>query len=132
MIDANQEVLSASPHRSRRRHAALSSARPAKTTLATPKKALNVERVFSDPKVDPFDQIEWEQRTAEITDDAGKVVFKKENVVAAGDQSGGVEIFLWRARHARARDVGPAIDPSDLPHHRRLGDQRRLFYQGRR
>jgi ribonucleoside-diphosphate reductase alpha chain len=36
--------------------------------------------VFSDAKVNPFDQVEWEQRTAEITDDAGKVIFKQENV----------------------------------------------------
>ncbi len=28
----------------------------------------------------PFDQVEWERRTAEITDDAGKVIFKQENV----------------------------------------------------
>ena len=35
---------------------------------------------FSDPKIKPFDQIEWERRTAEITDDAGKVIFKQENV----------------------------------------------------
>jgi ribonucleoside-diphosphate reductase alpha chain len=32
------------------------------------------------PKVKPFDQIEWDRRTAEITDDAGKVIFKQENV----------------------------------------------------
>jgi ribonucleoside-diphosphate reductase alpha chain len=44
------------------------------------KKRLNVERVFSDPKVNPFDQLEWERRTAEITDDAGKIIFKQENV----------------------------------------------------
>ncbi|MDW8381211.1 MAG: vitamin B12-dependent ribonucleotide reductase [Verrucomicrobiota bacterium] len=37
-------------------------------------------RVFSDPLVKPFDQIEWEHRTAEITDDSGKVIFKQENV----------------------------------------------------
>src|SRR5215204_2971581 len=80
MIDTNQEVLSASPHRNRRRHTPLSSARVAKTTLPSAKKTLAVERVFSDSKVDPFDQVEWEQRTAEITDDAGKVVFKQENV----------------------------------------------------
>ncbi len=80
MIDTNQEVLSVSPHRNRRRHTPLSSARAAKTTLPSPKKTLAVERVFSDPKVNPFDQVEWEQRTAEITDDAGKVVFKQENV----------------------------------------------------
>jgi len=31
------------------------------------------ERVFSDAAVAPFDQIEWERRTAEINDDSGKV-----------------------------------------------------------
>ena len=44
------------------------------------KKTLNIARTFSDEKTDPFDQVEWEQRTAEITDDAGKVIFKQENV----------------------------------------------------
>jgi ribonucleoside-diphosphate reductase alpha chain len=38
------------------------------------------ERVFSDAAVAPFDQVEWEYRTAEITDDSGKVIFKQENV----------------------------------------------------
>jgi ribonucleoside-diphosphate reductase alpha chain len=36
--------------------------------------------VFSDPNVKPFDQIEWERRTAEITDDSGKAIFKQDNV----------------------------------------------------
>jgi len=44
------------------------------------KKSLQIERVFSDASVSPFEQIEWEKRTAEITDDAGKVIFKQENV----------------------------------------------------
>jgi ribonucleoside-diphosphate reductase alpha chain len=35
---------------------------------------------FSKPGTHPFDQIEWEKRTAEITDDSGKVIFKQENV----------------------------------------------------
>ena len=30
--------------------------------------------------MNPFDQIEWDRRTAEITDDGGKVIFKQENV----------------------------------------------------
>src|SRR5216110_2749875 len=38
------------------------------------------ERVFSDAAVAPFDQIESERRTAEITDDSGKVIFKQENI----------------------------------------------------
>jgi ribonucleoside-diphosphate reductase alpha chain len=41
---------------------------------------LKFERVFSDAAVSPFDQVEWEQRTAEITDDSGKVIFKQEEV----------------------------------------------------
>lgn len=42
--------------------------------------AVRVQRVFSDPNVSPFDQVEWEKRTAEITDDNGKVIFRQENV----------------------------------------------------
>jgi ribonucleoside-diphosphate reductase alpha chain len=30
--------------------------------------------------VDPFDQVEWERRKAEISDDAGKIIFRQENV----------------------------------------------------
>ncbi|MEP6698496.1 MAG: vitamin B12-dependent ribonucleotide reductase [Verrucomicrobiota bacterium] len=43
-------------------------------------KGLRFERVFSDVKVRPFDQMEWERRTAEITDDGGKVIFRQENI----------------------------------------------------
>jgi ribonucleoside-diphosphate reductase alpha chain len=41
---------------------------------------LRFKRVFSDAIIAPFDQIEWEQRTAEITDDSGKVIFKQEDI----------------------------------------------------
>jgi len=43
-------------------------------------KGLKFNRVFSKKSVSPFDEIEWESRTAEITDDSGKVIFKQENV----------------------------------------------------
>ncbi|MEA3186473.1 MAG: ribonucleoside-diphosphate reductase alpha chain, partial [Chthoniobacter sp.] len=43
-------------------------------------KGLKINRVFSDEVIPPFDQIEWEKRTAEITDDSGKTIFKQENV----------------------------------------------------
>src|SRR5438128_2872012 len=45
-----------------------------------PKSGLHFERVLSDAAVRPFDQIEWEHRTAEITDDSGQIIFKQENV----------------------------------------------------
>ncbi len=41
---------------------------------------LRFGRVFSDAAVKPFDQVEWEHRTAEITDDSGHIIFKQENV----------------------------------------------------
>ena len=52
------------------------STRPSKTKSS----GLRFERVFSDATTQPFDQVEWERRTAEITDDSGKVIFKQENV----------------------------------------------------
>src|SRR5213595_1747298 len=41
---------------------------------------LQFERVFSDVTLSPFDQIQWEQRTAEITDDSGNVIFKQDDI----------------------------------------------------
>src|SRR5262245_33154048 len=43
-------------------------------------KGLRFERTFSNPAIAPFDELEWEDRTAEITDDSGKAIFKQENV----------------------------------------------------
>src|SRR6266404_189522 len=80
MIDANQEVLSVSVSRSRRRHRGVPHVRPVKNVAPPAKKPLTLERVFSTANANAFDQVEWEQRTAEITDDAGKVIFKQENV----------------------------------------------------
>ena len=83
MIDAREEVLSSAPSQHRRRPAAaagsMSPARGAKAAALATKPA-RIDRVFSDAKIKPFDQLEWERRVAEITDDAGKVIFKQENV----------------------------------------------------
>ena len=75
MIDARNEPMPAAISPRRRRPASVTANRD-----AVSRKMLRVERIFSDAKVKPFDQIEWEQRTAEITDDGGKVIFKQENV----------------------------------------------------
>ena len=77
MIDAREEVVSSAQSKSSRRPAP---AAPVRATKPGPKKGMRIERVFSDARVKPFDQIEWDRRTAEITDDAGKVIFKQENV----------------------------------------------------
>jgi len=49
-------------------------------TLKKQNGGVRFERVFSDAGISPFDQIEWERRTAEITDDSGKVIFKQDNI----------------------------------------------------
>ena len=52
--------------------------RPTKTKFED--RGLTFEHAFSKPGVHPYDEIEWEKRTAEITDDSGKAIFKQENV----------------------------------------------------
>jgi ribonucleoside-diphosphate reductase alpha chain len=57
--------------------------KPVRTTSRAAKKkskGLRFDRVFSDANCAPFDQVDWERRTAEITDDSGKVIFKQENI----------------------------------------------------
>ena len=43
-------------------------------------RGLTFQPAFAKPGVHPYDEIEWEKRTAEITDDSGKAIFKQENV----------------------------------------------------
>jgi ribonucleoside-diphosphate reductase alpha chain len=80
MIDAREEILVPASHKASRRPATVAAGRNLKSHAGATKKSVRVERVFSHPKVKPFDQIEWDRRTAEITDDAGKVIFRQENV----------------------------------------------------
>ncbi len=59
---------------------------PARTSTPTPAtpgrttSGLAFEPHFATPGVSPFDEIEWDLRTAEITDDSGKALFRQENV----------------------------------------------------
>ncbi|MGA2662844.1 MAG: vitamin B12-dependent ribonucleotide reductase, partial [Verrucomicrobiota bacterium] len=80
MIDTNEDIAATAPRQGRRRVAALGARRAQRGGTPGAKKELTIERVFSDPQVKPFDQVEWERRTAEITDEAGKVIFKQDNV----------------------------------------------------
>src|SRR6266480_661404 len=80
MIDTSDEVVSSARVETRRRVTSVSATRPPARNVSRARKTLRMERIFSDPKVKPFDQIEWDRRTAEITDDGGKVIFKQENV----------------------------------------------------
>jgi ribonucleoside-diphosphate reductase alpha chain len=84
MIDTNESVSSPVATMRRRTARTTDSGRApksgAKNSRTPAQRTLPVKRVFSDSAVHPFDQIEWESRTAEITDDGGKVIFKQENV----------------------------------------------------
>ncbi len=80
MIDAREEVVSAPPQPKRRRSVSVSARRSSGRAPASERDVLRLQRVFSDPKAKPCDQIEWERRTAEITDDTGKTIFRQENV----------------------------------------------------
>jgi ribonucleoside-diphosphate reductase alpha chain len=82
MIDAREDVSAPAPKAAGRRQQKITTTRSVKPAKSDSRKSpkLTVERVFSDAKVNPFDQVEWDKRTAEITDDAGKVIFKQENV----------------------------------------------------
>ena len=87
MIDTRDQLVSPQQHSSRRK-SQHGTSRPqsqrnvnrSQATKSGSGKSLEIKRIFSDAKIKPFDQIEWEKRTAEITDDAGKVIFKQENV----------------------------------------------------
>jgi ribonucleoside-diphosphate reductase alpha chain len=44
------------------------------------KKGLNVEPYFSKPGVHPFEQLEWEKRTAKISSDSGEAIFEQDDI----------------------------------------------------
>jgi len=60
--------------------------RPAKGR-GKPAGGLRFQRAFSTEGVSPFDEVEWDLRTAEITDDGGKTIFRQENVEVPGSWS---------------------------------------------
>src|SRR3954468_8256489 len=80
MIDTREEILSPTTSQRHGRKGSSVGSRHSKSRIPATGKTLRISRVFSNPKVTPFDQIEWDKRTAEITDDSGKVIFKQENV----------------------------------------------------
>src|SRR5262245_5802945 len=80
-------VLSVNKTKVSRKEAVAELPTPAAPARKTKKEAqpakragLSVPRIFSRADVKPFDELEWDRRKAEITDDAGKTIFKQENV----------------------------------------------------
>jgi ribonucleoside-diphosphate reductase alpha chain len=54
--------------------------RTSETLAQDPVSGLAFEQTFCPETTLPFDTVEWEKRTAEITDDSGKSIFKQEEV----------------------------------------------------
>ena len=54
--------------------------RARRSGAGTKESGLKFQRFFSQEGSSPFDEIEWERRVAEITDDGGKVIFRQEDV----------------------------------------------------
>jgi ribonucleoside-diphosphate reductase alpha chain len=52
-----------------------------------PAPALKFERVFSKAGISPYDEVQWERRTASITDASGKTIFEQKDVEVPIDWS---------------------------------------------
>ena len=80
MIDVTEQVLADAPPHGRRRSATVTGTRRSQEQRRGYQEIAQHPADFQRSQDHPYDQVEWERRTAEITDDAGKVVFKQENV----------------------------------------------------
>src|SRR5437879_1813076 len=62
---------------------------PTATTTTEKKKApgLSFRRFFTVPGISPYDSVEWEKRTAQITDAQGNVIFEQKDVEVPKDWS---------------------------------------------
>jgi ribonucleoside-diphosphate reductase alpha chain len=71
------------------RKSVVTAASPASTpaSLSAAKAALRFERFFSKPNVSPYDEVQWERRTAAITDAGGKTIFEQKDVEVPVDWS---------------------------------------------
>ena len=81
MIASKSSFRSKTRKSSTPRPAASRATKPAPERPRTAKtKGLKFEPHFHTQTGTPFDHVEWDQRTAEINDDSGKVIFKQEKV----------------------------------------------------
>ena len=100
---------------------------------------LKIKRYFSKKGVHPFDEVEWELRTAAITDENGKIIFEQKDVEIPkgwspdGHQRRGLQIFPRRHGHRGARTQRQAAHPPRGQHHHRVGPRQGLLrHRGRR
>jgi len=53
---------------------------PKTATKISESGGLRIEHFFSTPGVHPFDEIEWERRSAKIASDTGEAIFEQDNI----------------------------------------------------
>ena len=98
---------------------------------------LTFPRFFTEAGVDPFDEVEWELRSAVIGNERGEVVFEQRDVeipevlVAAGDQHRRLQVFPRADRHAGARAQRQAAHRPRGRHDHRVGARAEVFRERR-
>ncbi len=86
-----------------------------------------VKRLFTKAGVQPFDEVEWEVRTASIQNDKGKVIFEQRNVEIPKDWTQtATNIVVSKYFHGKigiagARIERAATDQPRVGHHRPVG-----------
>jgi len=80
MIDARDGLMT--PPKSNPRHRSANKSVLAQKRLKSQsrKPGLTIPRVFSDPNIKPFDQVQWDRRDAVIKDENNKVIFRQDQV----------------------------------------------------
>ena len=94
---------------------------------AAGKHGIAVKRLFTKAGVQPFDDVEWEMRTASIQNDKGKVNFRAAQYRSAQGldsdrhQHRGIKVLPRQTEYAGARVERAATDQPRGGHHRPVG-----------
>ena len=80
-----------------------------------PREKLSIQRFFTKLNVHPYDLIEWEQRSASITNDKGQVMFERHNIeVPKSWSQTAVNIVASKYLHTRTVDATPETSVRQL------------------
>ncbi len=133
MAEATRKsVITAAPH------AGQTASPNASQSAPKTQPALRFERFFSKPTVSPYDEVQWERRTALITDASGKTIFEQKDVEVPIDWSmTATNIVASKYLHGQLgtpqRETG--VRAAHRPRRRdrpRLGPGRRILRHARR
>jgi ribonucleoside-diphosphate reductase alpha chain len=84
-------------------------------TKRTGLELLNVPRFFTHPESHPYDEIEWELRTASITNDKGEILFERQNIEVPKTWSQtAINIVVSKYFHTRTKDSTPETSVRQL------------------